>query len=156
MQGPISSLRNILIHNNIFELYCRTKGPARCRMATLGWAQESWSATLSLHHQPIRSENVSHSVSSDSFVTPWTVVHQVRCSWNFPGKINGVGCHFLHQGIILTRGLTQVSCTAGGFCTIWAQSEESLHKVEENKDSEPSPNDQLWLTSPFFLYKLSW
>ena len=24
--------------------------------------------------------------------------------WDFPGKNTGVGCHFLHQGIILTQG----------------------------------------------------
>ena len=26
------------------------------------------------------------------------------CPWNFPGKNNGVGCHFLLQGIFLTQG----------------------------------------------------
>ena len=25
------------------------------------------------------------------------------CTWNFPGKNTGVGCHFLLQGIFLTR-----------------------------------------------------
>ena len=27
------------------------------------------------------------------------------CPWNFPGKYNGVSCHFLLQGIFLTQGL---------------------------------------------------
>ena len=27
------------------------------------------------------------------------------CSWNFPGKITGVGCHFLLQEIFPTQGL---------------------------------------------------
>ena len=37
----------------------------------------------------------------DSFATPWTVA----CPWDFPGKNSEVGCHFLLQGIFLTRGL---------------------------------------------------
>ena len=35
------------------------------------------------------------------FVTPCTVAWQTLCPWNFSGKNNGVGCHFLHQGIFL-------------------------------------------------------
>ena len=34
------------------------------------------------------------------FVTPWTVV----CPWHSPGKIPGVGYHFLLQGTFLTQG----------------------------------------------------
>ena len=29
---------------------------------------------------------------------------RLLCPWNFPGKNNGVGCHFLLQGIFLTQG----------------------------------------------------
>ena len=32
---------------------------------------------------------------SDSVTTPWTVTHQA--TWDFLGKITGVGCHFLLQ-----------------------------------------------------------
>ena len=39
------------------------------------------------------------------FATPWTVAHQAPPSWDFPGKNNGVGCHFLLQEIFLTQGL---------------------------------------------------
>ena len=42
------------------------------------------------------------------------------CQWNFPGKITGVGCHFLLQGIFLTQGSNMclhISCIAGGFFT---------------------------------------
>ena len=46
----------------------------------------------------------SRSVVSDSFVTPWTVVHQAPLSMEFPGKNKGLGCHFLLQGIFLTQG----------------------------------------------------
>ena len=29
------------------------------------------------------------------FATPWTVAYYVLSPWDFPGKITGVGCHFL-------------------------------------------------------------
>ena len=32
------------------------------------------------------------------------------CSWNFPGKNTGVGCHFLLQGLFPTQGLNHVFC----------------------------------------------
>ena len=34
-------------------------------------------------------------------MTPGTVAS--FCPWNFPGKSNGVGCHFLFHGIFLTQ-----------------------------------------------------
>ena len=37
------------------------------------------------------------------FATPWTVAARLLCSWDFPGKDTGVGCHFLLQGIFLTQ-----------------------------------------------------
>ena len=43
--------------------------------------------------------------------------------WNSPGKNTRVGCHFLLQGIFLTRDQTWVSYTAGRFFTIWATRE---------------------------------
>ena len=42
---------------------------------------------------------------SNYFVTLWTVAARLLCSWDFPGKNTGVGCHFLLQGIFLTQGL---------------------------------------------------
>ena len=47
---------------------------------------------------------VMFSVVSDSFVTPWTVTHQILCPWNSPGKNTGVGCRPLLQGIFPTQG----------------------------------------------------
>ena len=43
---------------------------------------------------------------------PWNIAHQVRllCPCDFPGKNTGVGCHFLLQGIFLTRDQTCISC----------------------------------------------
>ena len=39
-------------------------------------------------------------------MTPWTVAHQLLCSWDSPGKNIGMGCHSLLQGIFPTQGLT--------------------------------------------------
>ena len=38
------------------------------------------------------------------FETPWTVACQSLCSWDFPSKSTGVGCHFLLQRIFLIQG----------------------------------------------------
>ena len=40
-------------------------------------------------------------VESNSFVTPWTAAHQAP--WDSPSKNAGVGCHFLSQGIFLSK-----------------------------------------------------
>ena len=37
-------------------------------------------------------------------VTLWNVPARLLCPQNFPGKITGVVCHFLLQGIFLTQG----------------------------------------------------
>ena len=39
------------------------------------------------------------------FETPWTVAYQLLCSWDFPGKNTGMGCHFLLQGIFPAQEL---------------------------------------------------
>ena len=39
------------------------------------------------------------------FATPWTEPARFLCPWEFPGRNNGVGCHFLLQGIFPTQGL---------------------------------------------------
>ena len=44
-------------------------------------------------------------IMSDSFVTPWTVVHQVPLSMEFSRQEYWSGFHFLLQGIFLTQGL---------------------------------------------------
>ena len=48
---------------------------------------------------------LSHSVVSDSFATPWTAACQAPLSMEFSRKATGEGCHFLLQGIFLTQGL---------------------------------------------------
>ena len=46
---------------------------------------------------------VSNAKSCPTLVSPWTVAHRSICPWDFPGKNNTVGCHFLLQGIFLTQ-----------------------------------------------------
>ena len=36
---------------------------------------------------------------------PWNVANQASRSWDFPSKNTGAVCHFLFQGIILSKGL---------------------------------------------------
>ena len=67
---------------------------------------------------------LSDSRSVGLFVTPWTeapgsFVHGILQA----GKNTGVGCHFFLQGIFLTQG----SCLAGRFFTIWATREAYVH-----------------------------
>ena len=38
------------------------------------------------------------------FATLWTIPARLLCSWGFPGKNTGVGCHFLLQGNFPTQG----------------------------------------------------
>ena len=47
---------------------------------------------------------VSCSVMSDSLQPPWTVAHQMLCTWDFPGKNTVVGSAAFLQGIFLTQG----------------------------------------------------
>ena len=51
---------------------------------------------------------------SRSFATAWTVVHRPPL-WYTPGKNSGVGCHFLLQGILLTRRRKPCLRLAGRF-----------------------------------------
>ena len=84
---------------------------------------------------------LSHLVMSDS-ATPWTVAHQAPHPWDFPGKSNGVGCHFLLQGVFPTRGLN--------LCLLsllhWQASSLRLSQLESRK-----VHDRGWLhQSPYF------
>ena len=48
---------------------------------------------------------VSRSVMSDSLGPHGLWPTRLLCPWGFSGKDNGVGCHFLLQGIFPTQGL---------------------------------------------------
>ena len=48
------------------------------------------------------------------------------CSWDFPGKNTGGGCHFLLQGIFLTQGLS-----LGLLCLpqFYMRSQNEMHQI---------------------------
>ena len=86
---------------------------------------------------------LSHSVMSDSLHHLNYSLPGSSCPWNSLSKNTGVGCHARLQGIFPTQGLTQVSCTSGGFLTVWATRESSslnwlewilMDKVISNRD----------------------
>ena len=55
-------------------------------------------------NQCFESENENQSLSCvQLLVIPWTVVGQAPLSTEFSRLSTGVGCHFLLQGIFLTR-----------------------------------------------------
>ena len=66
---------------------------------------------------------------------PSTVTSRLLSPWNFPGKITGVGCHFLLQRIFPIKDLTQVSRMAGRFFTVWATSLQWLELGNDRKSS---------------------
>ena len=43
-------------------------------------------------------------VTGSNSVTPRAAARQLLRPWDSPGKNTGVGCHFLLQGVFLTRG----------------------------------------------------
>ena len=47
---------------------------------------------------------LSHFSHVRLFATLRTLACQFLCPWDSPGKNNGMGCHFLLQGIFLTQG----------------------------------------------------
>ena len=71
-----------------------------------------------------------YSVMSDSLWPHRLWPTRLLCPWDFPGKNTGVGCHFLLQGIFLTKGWTHtssVSCIADVFFTCWAIREDPVY-----------------------------
>ena len=57
-------------------------------------------------HETRKIVCVSRSVTSNSFVTPWTVQPaRLFCPWDFPGKDTGVGCHFPSPGDLPDPGI---------------------------------------------------
>ena len=70
-----------------------------------------WQAgSLPLNHQGSPACPVKVKVKSLSCVwlrPPWTIANRLLRPWDFPGKSNGVGCHFLLQGIFPIQGSNQ-------------------------------------------------
>ena len=66
------------------------------------------------------------------FATPWTVACQLLCSWNFPSKNTGVGCHFHSRGSSWSWNWTHISCVSCICRWIlypWATSKAILYKT---------------------------
>ena len=60
----------------------------------------------------------SHSVMPDSFVTPWTVVHQAPLSMGFPRQEHRIGLPFPSPGDLPNLGIEPASpALAGTFFT---------------------------------------
>ena len=55
-----------------------------------------------------------------SFVSPWTVAHQTPWSMGFPRQDYEWAAISFSRGSSWPRDWTCISCTAGGFFTIWA------------------------------------
>ena len=81
-----------------------------------------WS-TLILFRYSTKSESVSHLVMSD-FATLWTVTQQAPLSMKFSRQelLEWVAM-LSSRGSSQPKNRAQVSCTAGGFFTIWATRE---------------------------------
>ena len=62
----------------------------------------------------------SRSVVFDSLRPHGLLPTRLLCPWTSPGQSTGVGCHFLLQGIFLTRDWTCVSCTGREILHHWA------------------------------------
>ena len=53
-----------------------------------------------------RKHKQFHSLISKFSETSWTAICQAPlCSWDFPGKITGMDCHFFVPGIFPTQGI---------------------------------------------------
>ena len=66
------------------------------------------------------------------------------------GKNIGVDCHTLLQGIFPTQNLTQVSCIAGRFFTIWATRGDYQHTSIRKEPGYTTL--RLWI--PAFIYDI--
>ena len=92
------------------------------------------------------------------FVTPWTVPTKLLCPWNSPDKNTGMGCHFLLQGIFLTQGSNQLSCTEAdslpseppGKCPKLKTSKSKISEAKLRK-SRLSVQRRQWHPTPVFL-----
>ena len=67
---------------------------------------------------------LSRSVISNSLQPHGLQPARLLCPWDFPGKNNGVACHFLLQGIFLTQG-SSLCPNAGGLGLIRGQQTRS-------------------------------
>ena len=99
-------------------------------------------------------------------VTPWTIVHQIPLSMDFPSKNSGVGSHSLLQGIFLTQELNLLSLASstlvGRFFTIlyhcatwevlmWHISDQNIPPGNFFYVSSQIPWRRAWQPTPVFV-----
>ena len=112
---------NILRHNFFFcWIFSQPKSAKRALTSYIKYFNIKLTFWGALHIVKWKYKLLSH---VQLFATPWTMPARLLYPWDFPGKNTGVGCHSLLQGIFLT----QVSCIAGRFFTIWATWEALAH-----------------------------
>ena len=75
--------------------------------------QPPW--TSQLHESPLPRVYMLVTQLCPTFLTLWTVAHQLLCLWDSPGKNAGVGCHSLFQGIFPTQGSNPSLLLGRGF-----------------------------------------
>ena len=92
-------------------LPCKKKKPLRVVLTTSQQPPEITGPNISQKHSACsrvylhpRKWKWSRSVMSDSLWSRGLQPTRLLCPWDSPGKNNGVGCHFLLQGIFLTQG----------------------------------------------------
>ena len=73
----------------------------------------------------------AHSVLSSSLQPHRPQPTRLLCPWDFPGKNTGAGCHFLLQGIFLTRGSNP---SLWSFLH-WEADSLPLHHLENKSDN---------------------
>ena len=69
-------------------------------MAIILQNQNDWN----VKNKPPTKKTCHRSVVSDSLWPHGLKLTRLPCSWDFPGKSTGVGCHFLLQRIFSTEG----------------------------------------------------
>ena len=94
------------------------------------------------------------SVVSSSFVTLWTVAHQVPLSMGFPRQEYWSRLPFLLQGIFLMQGWTQSSALAGRFFTVEPPGKPTFcyYSVTKSSLTLCSPMDCSMTVSSVFHY----
>ena len=72
---------------------------------------------------------------------------------NSPGKNTWVGCHALLSGSSQPRDLSQVSCTAGGFFTVWVTRELYIKDITDKNLLYSRGNSTQFSEIAFIFFK---
>ena len=91
---------------------------------------DNWDSLTTKFYEWLKVKGkVSHSVVSDSFVTPWTVAHQAPLTMGFSRQEYWSRWPFPSPGDLPDPGnWTQVSCIAGRVFTNWAMGSKKYNR----------------------------